>query len=88
VKKKTNLLLVSGYWGLSRHFHYVPEILASLFWTIPVHTTFMPYFYVFFLTLLLTDRAFRDFARCGQKYGKSWVEYCKQVPSRIIPYIF
>lgn len=22
-------------WGLSRHFHYVPEILAAFFWTVP-----------------------------------------------------
>lgn len=22
-------------WGLSRHFHYVPEILAAFFWTLP-----------------------------------------------------
>lgn len=22
-------------WGLSRHFHYVPKILAAFFWTVP-----------------------------------------------------
>jgi len=87
-EEKTNLLLVSGYWGLSRHFHYVPEILAALAWTVPYHTVIMPYFYVIFLSLLLTDRAFRDDHRCGEKYGNDWVAYCKKVPYRIIPYVF
>ncbi|OMO65100.1 Ergosterol biosynthesis ERG4/ERG24 [Corchorus olitorius] len=32
---KTNLLLTSGWRGLSRHFHFVPEILAAFFWTVP-----------------------------------------------------
>ncbi|KAF3586272.1 hypothetical protein F2Q69_00029726, partial [Brassica cretica] len=32
---KTSLLLTSGWWGLARHFHYVPEILSSFFWTVP-----------------------------------------------------
>ncbi|CAL5361014.1 unnamed protein product [Camellia sinensis] len=39
---KTSLLLTSGWWGLSRHFHYVPEILAAFFWTVP--TLFNHYF--------------------------------------------
>jgi len=32
---KTSLLLASGWWGLARHFHYVPEILGAFFWTLP-----------------------------------------------------
>ncbi|KAG5239433.1 7-dehydrocholesterol reductase [Salix suchowensis] len=30
-------ILYPGFcrWGLSRHFYYVPEILAALFWTVP-----------------------------------------------------
>ncbi|PIA43790.1 hypothetical protein AQUCO_01800085v1 [Aquilegia coerulea] len=32
---KASLLLTSGWWGLARHFHYVPEILSSFFWTVP-----------------------------------------------------
>jgi len=75
---RTSLLLYSGWWGLARHWHYVPEILASFFWCLPaMFNDFMPYFYVFYLTLLLTDRAHRDDARCGAKYGKHWKEYCK-----------
>ncbi|CAL5443608.1 unnamed protein product [Camellia sinensis] len=65
---KTSLLLTSGWWGLSRHFHYVPEILAAFFWTVPtLFNHFLPYFYVVFLTILLFDRAKRDDDRCRSK---------------------
>ncbi|TMW68141.1 hypothetical protein Poli38472_007813 [Pythium oligandrum] len=89
-KGETNesLLLTCGWWGISRHFHYVPEILAAFFWTVPAgFTSFAPYFYVSFLTLLLMDRAFRDDARCSYKYGKDWKKYCERVPALIIPKI-
>lgn len=84
---KTSLLLVDGWWRISRHFHYVPEILASFFWSLPaLHSSFVaPYFYVVYLTILLTDRAFRDDNRCRAKYGRSWDEYCATVPYKIVP---
>lgn len=83
---KESLLLCSGWWGVSRHFHYVPEILAALCWALPGgFTHFMPYFYVCFLTVLLADRAFRDDKRCSDKYGKFYAEYCRRVPYKIIP---
>ncbi|WRX27015.1 Sterol biosynthesis ERG24/DHCR-like - like 3 [Theobroma cacao] len=67
---KTSLLLTSGWWGLSRHFHYVPEILAAFFWTVPaLFNHFLPYFYVVFLTILLFDRAKRDDDRCRSKHN-------------------
>ena len=75
-EEKTSLLLVSGWWGVSRHFHYLPEIAAAFFWTSPAgFTHFMPYFYVVFLTFLLLDRSYRDDKRCEKKYGKYWLEY-------------
>jgi len=86
-EKKKSLLLVDGWWKISRHFHYVPEILASFFWTVPAgfDEGLMPYFYVVYLTILLTDRAYRDDDRCQKKYGKYWKEYCDAVPYKIIP---
>lgn len=88
-EKKESLLLASGFWGLSRHFHYVPEILAALCWTLPCGTQhLLPYFYVIFLTILLHDRAFRDDARCQDKYGKDWNKYCSQVKRLIVPYLY
>lgn len=86
---KTSLLLASGWWGLSRHFHYVPEITAAFLWTVPaLFTHILPYFYVTFLTLLLTDRAFRDDERCRAKYGKYWAKYSALVPYKMIPYVW
>ncbi len=85
-EQKTNLLLASGFWGIARHFHYVPEILAAFFWSCATgFSHFAPFFYVSFLTVLLVHRAFRDDTKCANKYGASWLEYCKAVPYKIIP---
>lgn len=84
-----NLILLSGYWGVARHIHYIFEILAALFWTLPaLFTSFLPYFYFFFLTALLLDRAYRQERRCKNKYGVYWAEYCEKVPYKLIPYVF
>ena len=79
----------AGWWGLARHFHYLPELGAALCWTLPNGTSHaLPYFYFLFLLLLLTDRAYRDDARCAAKYGKYWQEYSRLVPYKIIPGLF
>lgn len=86
---KHTLLLTSGWWGISRHFHYVPELMGAFFWTLPaLFSNFFPYFYVIFLSILLIDRAFRHDKRCADKYGKHWEKYCEKVPYKIIPYLF
>lgn len=85
---KQSLLLASGWWGLARHFHYVPEITAAFLWSVPaLFTHAAPYFYVCFLTILLVDRAFRDDKRCLAKYGVDWRKYCELVPYKIIPFV-
>jgi len=85
---KQNILLASGWWGIARHFHYVPEIAGAFFWSVPaLFTNFSPYFYVCFLTILLFDRAFRDDQRCAKKYGEHWLDYCKLVPYKIVPFL-
>lgn len=86
---KESILLASGWWGVSRHFHYIPEILGAFFWSVPaLFTDFMPYFYVTFLTILLTHRSVRDDRRCAAKYGAYWDEYRRLVPNRILPKLF
>ncbi len=86
---KKTILLASGWWGLSRHFHYVPELAAAFLWSVPaLFSNFYPYFYVTYLTILLVDRAFRHDRRCSDKYGVYWDEYCAKVPYKIIPYVF
>lgn len=87
-EEKENLLLASGWWGVARHFHYVPEIVGAFLWTVPaLFTNITPYFYVIFLTLLLVHRAFRDDQRCATKYGEHWDEYCNLVPYKIVPFL-
>ncbi len=86
---KQSLLLASGWWGLSRHFHYIPELCAAFFWSLPaLFSNFFPYFYLVFLTILLVDRAFRHDERCKKKYGPAWDRYCQKVPYKLIPYVF
>lgn len=86
-KLKKSLLLVSGWWGVSRHFHYLLEISLAFFWTLPVlFSNFLPWFYVIFLTILLVHRSYRDEERCKKKYGTYWEEYCRLVPNKIVPW--
>jgi 7-dehydrocholesterol reductase len=88
-EKRYSLLLLSGWWSVARHFHYVPEILLSLAWTLPAgFGAALPYFYVLYLTILLVDRSGRDDLRCRQKYGPYWDQYCQRVPSKIIPGVY
>jgi 7-dehydrocholesterol reductase len=83
---RQNLLLVSGWWGVARHFHYLPELVLALAWTLPCGVDhLLPYCYVISLTVLLVLRAFRDDRRCRAKYGKAWEGYCARVPYRILP---
>jgi 7-dehydrocholesterol reductase len=88
-KERESLLLLSGWWGLSRHFHYVAEIGLALAWTLPAGVSrAVPFAYVAFLTVLLVDRAGRDDRRCRAKYGADWDRYCERVPYKIIPYLY
>jgi 7-dehydrocholesterol reductase len=86
---KMSLLLTSGWWGISRHFHYLLEIAGAFLWTVPaLFTHSLPYFYVVFLILLLVHRAMRDEDRCSAKYGLDWERYRRAVPYQMIPGIF
>lgn len=88
-EERESILLVSGWWGLSRHFLYIPEILLSFFWTVTTgFDNLLPYTYVIVLIILLTHRSFRDENKCSRKYGKYWDEYCARVKHRIIPFLF
>ncbi|PIZ03472.1 MAG: 7-dehydrocholesterol reductase [Gammaproteobacteria bacterium CG_4_10_14_0_8_um_filter_38_16] len=86
-REKNSVLLVSGWWGISRHFHYLLEIALAFFWTLPVLFLHgLPWFYVIFLTILLIHRSYRDEKRCANKYGKYWEMYCSYVPNKMIPW--
>ena len=87
--KHRSLLLVSGYWGVSRHFNYVGDLLISLAMCMTCGSGYiLPYFYIVYMALLLFQRIERDHLRCQQKYGKYWDLYTQKVPYKLIPYIF
>ncbi len=82
-------LLLSGFWGWSRHFNYVGDILMAFSWSLPtLFNTPVTYFYPVYFTILLIHRERRDNYHCRQKYGKDWDRYCEKVPWRIIPGIY
>jgi len=84
-----NKLLLSGFWGWSRHFNYVGDILMALSWSLPcLFDSALPYFYPIYFAVLLIHRERRDHHFCSKKYGPDWARYCERVPWRIIPGIY
>jgi 7-dehydrocholesterol reductase len=88
-KESESLLLTSGWWGLARHFNYTADLIGSFCYCVPCgFHDFMPWWYFVFMTWLLNHRGNRDNQRCGVKYGKYWQQYCKEVPYKLIPYVY
>ncbi|MCA9577767.1 MAG: DUF1295 domain-containing protein [Sandaracinaceae bacterium] len=82
-------LLVSGFWGWSRHFNYVGDILMALSWSLPcLFGSVLPYFYPIYFAILLIHRERRDHHFCSEKYGEDWTRYCERVPYRIVPGLY
>jgi 7-dehydrocholesterol reductase len=87
--ERESILLVSGFWGVSRHFNYIPELSLALCWSLPaLFDHIIPYVYFVFLTILLVHRSKRDEERCQLKYGQYFTQYKKRVPYSLIPYIY
>ncbi|CAF1268388.1 unnamed protein product [Didymodactylos carnosus] len=84
-----SLLLANGYWGISRHFHYIPELVLAFLWSCPNGFHYvLPYLYVIILFILLMHRAHRDDQKCKLKYGQYWLDYCEKVKFRVWPGIY
>ncbi len=82
-------LLLSGWWGLSRHANYMGDLTMALSWCLTCgFTHVVPWFYFIYFAPLLINRERRDHALCKEKYGADWDEYCKRVPSRIVPFVY
>ncbi len=61
VTSQGNKLLLSGFWGWSRHFNYVGDILMALSWSLPcLFGSALPYFYPAYFAILLIHRERRD----------------------------
>ena len=85
-QRHTALLSCCGYQALSRHFHYLPDIVNLFLYCSPAgFSRVLPHLYSLYLTALLVDRTYRIDARCHAKYGKQWEAYVKLVPHRLIP---
>lgn len=85
-KEHKSKLLTSGLWGLCRHINYTGDLILSLAYSLACgYDHLFPYFYFFYLLILLIHRTIRDEAKCSGKYGKQWDAYCKKVPCRFIP---
>ena len=83
-------LLVSGFWGLSRHINYLGEVLMAT--GIAMASGHLDIIWVWLYPLyyiaLLFPRERDDDARCQDKYGALWDRYKERVPRRIIPWIY
>jgi protein-S-isoprenylcysteine O-methyltransferase Ste14 len=84
-----SLLLVSGWWGLSRHANYLGDLIMGLAWCLACGLTApLPYFYIVFFTILLLHRERRDHRACAAKYGADWEAYTRRVRWRIVPWVY
>ena len=83
-------LLISGFWGLSRHINYLGEILMAtgIILCTGYPGLLWPWLYPLYYVILLFTRQADDDRRCSLKYGALWDEYQRKVPWRIIPYIW
>ena len=85
-KRHSAILSACGYQALSRHFHYLPDIINLFLYCSPAgFTRVLPFLYFIYLTSLLVDRTYRIDARCHAKYGKDWERYVALVKHRLIP---
>lgn len=85
-----NILLISGFWGASRHINYLGEILMAtgIILCTGYPSLIWPWLYPLYYVALLFTRQSDDDKRCELKYGELWKSYKEKVPYRIIPYIY
>jgi delta14-sterol reductase len=83
-------VLVSGFWGLSRHINYLGELLMATALTLSLGhpEVFWPWLYPLYYVALLVPRQLDDDRRCAEKYGPLWNVYRERVRWRIVPFIY
>ncbi|KAF3910189.1 hypothetical protein ABW21_db0201210 [Orbilia brochopaga] len=87
--KSGSKLLISGWWGISRHVNYLGDWIMGWSWCLPTgFDTWVTYFYVGYFAVLLINRERRDDGHCRVKYGSDWDRYTSIVKSRIVPGIY
>jgi delta14-sterol reductase len=83
-------LLCSGFWRVSRHVNYLGEILMAVALALALGRPGVigPWLYPLYYVALLVPRQHDDDRRCADKYGALWLEYCRRVPYRIVPFVY
>jgi delta14-sterol reductase len=83
-------LIISGFWGTCRHPNYVGDWIMTTAWSALTGTSaVLPYFQSIYFAILLIHRQLRDEQQMIRKYGQEdWGRYCKEVPFRLIPYVY
>ena len=83
-------VLVSGFWGISRHVNYLGELLQAVAITLALGYpgSWEPWLYPLYYVALFLPRQHFDDLRCAAKYGPLWAQYVKQVRYRIIPFVY
>ena len=83
-------LLVSGYWGASRHINYLGEIIQAIAIALAAGYpgVWQVWLYPIYYVGLLFSRQADDDVICKAKYGGLWDVYKKKVKYRIIPFIY
>lgn len=83
-------ILVSGFWGASRHSNYFGEILLALGMALALGHYANPWTWIYFvyLTSFFVVRERIDDGRCAAKYGDLWTEYRATVRRRLVPWVY
>ncbi len=87
-------ILISGFWGIARHFNYMGEIIQAIALSIPAclagHQSmwYLALLYPLYYIALFVPRQIDDEEVCRRKYGAVWQEYEKRVKWRICPGIW
>jgi len=83
-------VLISGFWGVSRHINYLGELLMAIGLSLSLGypSALLPWLYPLYYVALLVPRQLDDDRRCALKYGALWQEYQRAVPYRIVPFVY
>ncbi|MEZ4241130.1 MAG: ergosterol biosynthesis protein [Myxococcota bacterium] len=83
-------LLVSGFWGVSRHVNYLGELGMAVGLTLALGRPSdpLPWLYPLYYVALLVPRQWDDDRRCAEKYGPLWDAYRARVRWRIVPGLY